>query len=140
MCDHLDVIYKILFIQNMIIPNKCVSGKTPWMTTEMNSYVSLEVLYTFKSSYYYLIVNRHKKLYHTCQVQPCLHGNNLSVYLTFLELSWDFQSGNYIAWTFITSIYLNLGLMSYNNHSYIEYLLSPQSSLLYGASCKWQQL
>ena len=42
-----------------------------------------------------------------------------------------FPYGSYIVWTFITSIYLNLVLVSYNTQLYREYPISLQSSLLY---------
>ena len=68
---------------------------------------------------------------YNCWVQPCIYGNNLSSKWTWLALSRNCKSGNYIVWPFIISIYLNLGLMSYYTQSYRKSLLSSQSLLLY---------
>ena len=43
---------------------------------------------------------------------------------------YQLPSGNYIMWTFITLIYLKLGLMSYNTQLYRESLPSLQFSSL----------
>ena len=99
------------FIINMIIPNKCVSGLTSWMTLEIHFFNSLEALYVFVK---FLLLSWRSNVYviYTCRVQLSLYGDNLLSWRTWLDLSINFHSGNYKLWTFITLIYLNLGLIS----------------------------
>ena len=51
-----------------------------------------------------------------------------------------FTSEIFIAWTFLTLIYSNLGLMSDFTLLHRKYLLSSQSSSLYGALYKTSEM
>ena len=102
------IIQVILFI--IIIPNACVIGMTDWMTSEFHSRVNLEVSYMFCkfANILWLLVEVQTFLccLYTCRIQPCLYDNKSSVWCNWLALSRNFHSGNYIVWTFVTSIYL----------------------------------
>ena len=107
----------------------CASeGLTYWMTLEFNSYDNLEVSYIFCKvpTSIWLLVNVINFLcyLYNFQVQPYIHGKQWSDWWTWLVLSSDWHSGNHIVWTFITSIDLNLGIMSDYTYLYIKHLLS----------------
>ena len=94
----------------------CASeGLTSWIVSESHSYINLNSLYMLKKvsiSLWPLI---------DVQTLPSLfiYLSGSTMYLWYwLAILRDFQSGNYIVWTFITSIYLKLGLRTYYTHSY----------------------
>ena len=119
-------------------------GLASWITLEFNSCVNLEVLYTFRkfstSLWSLVYIQTFLLCVYTFRVQPSLYVNKSPAYCTWLALSRNFQSGNYIVWTFITSIYLNSGLMSYSTQSCRESLLSLRSPSLYCGLCKPSEL
>ena len=55
----------------------------------------------------------HMYAIYTCRVQLFLYGNDF-----WFAISIIFQPCNYIVWTFITSIYLNVGTISYSTQYY----------------------
>ena len=69
---------------------------------------------------------------------------DMVIYCPYDGLGWCFfsnlQSGNYIAEPFITSIYLNLVIISDYNQSYRKHLLSSQFPSLYCVLYKTSKL
>ena len=115
----------------------CASvGLASWITLEFHSCVNLEVLYTFRkfstSLWSLVYIQTFLLCVYTFRVQPSLYGNKSPAYCTWLALSRNFQSGNYIVWTSISSIYLNLGLFSDYTQLCRKYLLILWLLSLYG--------